>query len=115
MHYRYCMNDIYEWTPKRIISLEYQTHEPQYDTDDLGTILHALHQLGTAKEFLIDGSFVGEITWEEGASADDKFVFDQIADTMKNIEGNSRWAWSNCYDVYVGDKSPTSIDYRTIP
>ena len=112
MTYRYCVSDIYEWTPTQISSFDLETGEPIYTKDALGTIFHYFHEIGYAKEFLIDGYFEGTITWEAGAAADDKDVFDQITATMKSTEGSMRWDLSNCIDTFV---NRSRADYRALP
>lgn len=108
MTYRYCINDIYEWTPTQISRVN--NLELEYVKDDLGYILHTLHRHGYAKEFAMSGSFEGTLTWKAGALIDD--VAQQIKNDLKNIEGFRRWTNSNVFDKFY---SNTHMDYNQIP
>ena len=94
------MNDIYEWTPECIEKINQETFEITMKKDALGTIFHSFHESGLAREFLMDGYFEGTITWDEGASADDEIIMQQIVEGMKNIEGVLRWNKNNSLDLF---------------
>lgn len=83
MKYRYYLSDIYEWIPNGL--------------DDIGTYLYPFHKLGIAKQYLMDGYYEGEITWNTGESACDHDIYYQIMDQMRSILG----AYADCY--YEGD------------
>ena len=91
MRYRYYLNDIYEWVETESI------YEWIKDRDDIGTPLHQFHKFGIAKQYLMDGYYEGEITWNTGESVCDYNVYYQIMDQMRSILG----AYADCY--YEGD------------
>lgn len=99
MKYRYYLNDIYEWTFE--------------DPPDIGNVLLYFHQMGYAKQFLMDGYFEGTITWNAGASACDYDVYSQIMDTLKEIQG-SYWGQYNESESYYAELNK-KISYRKQP
>jgi len=88
MNYRYFFIDIYEW------AIHYEKEKT------LISRLHTFHELGTAREFLINGSFEGTITWEAGETAYYPNIAKQIENTLMNIEGNELWDKSNEYERF---------------
>lgn len=99
MKYRYYLNDIYEWV-----------NEGDFD---IGMILHYFHEMGYAKQFLIDGYFEGTISWQEGSSALDIDVYQQIIDTMHEIQG----PYAGLYDEakeYYNIANRTNTNYRDV-
>lgn len=66
--------------------------------------------MGYAKQFLIDGYFEGIITWTEGASACDYYVYNQIMSTLKDIQG-SYWGQYNESESYY-DELNKNVSYR---
>ena len=105
MKYRYCLNDIYEWT-----------EEP--GELDIGNVLHPFHKAGYAKQFLLDGYWEGTITWKDGQGAYDKNVYNQIIETLRNNIG----LYYESYDMsdeyldacYRLDENKPEFNYRKI-
>lgn len=100
MKYRYYLNDIYEWVNIGRF-------------DDIGTVLHFFHEMGYAKQYLIDGFFEGEITWKEGDSALDKDVYDSIMNTMHEIQGFYAYLYDES-DEYYEKSQVFPFDYRKV-
>lgn len=63
------MNDIYEWTMEE---------EP-----DIGNVLHFFHEMGYAKQFLIDGYVEGTVSWTAGDNIKEKYILDQIISQLR--------------------------------
>lgn len=102
MKYRYYFSDIYEWTVG---------FDPTDDKPDVGVYFHYFHEMGYAKQYLMDGYFEGTITWTEGEAASDFNVYNQIMETMKEIRGVF-WGLGNESDEYY-DKIKGKTSYRS--
>lgn len=91
MTYKYYVKDIYEWAY-------------HYDGEILSQQFHIYHEQGLAQEFLINGQFLGEITWFGGEDAYLKDipsnVKHQIENTLKNHMENEKWSSCNEYDRF---------------
>ena len=74
--------------------------------------MHPLHEFGIAKQYLMDGYYEGEITWNMGESACDYDIYYQIMEQMRTILG----AYADCYyegDNYYSKMSNGIYDYRS--
>lgn len=85
MNYSYSFLDIYEWAY-------------HYDGTMLYRILHSYHEDGWAQEFLMEGKFIGTLTWQAGDDARQMDVVNQIKETLKSKQNPTRWDKSNEYD-----------------
>ena len=90
MKYRYYFKDIYEWAY-------------HYDETLLSYIFHSYHEKGWAQEYLMSGSFEGNLTWKSGETAFNLNVLEQVQTTLKHWEDETRWEKSNEYDRFISD------------
>ena len=90
MKYRYYFKDIYEWAY-------------HYDHDPLSFMFHYYHETGQAQEYLMNGSFEGEITWTAGETGFTPHVLEQVKSTLQKWENDIRWEQSNEYDRFISD------------
>ena len=88
MKYKYYFIDIYEW------AIHYEKKKT------LVSQLHNFHELGVAKEYLINGSFEGTLTWESNNTAYYSDIAKQIENTLKNFQGTESWNKSNEYNRF---------------
>ncbi|NLG03056.1 MAG: hypothetical protein GX567_04390 [Clostridia bacterium] len=66
MKYRYYILDIYEWA----------AHVAEPET--LSQMIHRLHELGEAHQFLIAGYYEGTLHWKKGESTANDYIMQQI-------------------------------------
>ena len=64
-------------------------------------ILHSYHESGLAQEFLMEGKFIGTLTWQAGDDARQMDVVNQIKETLKSKQNPTRWDKSNEYDRWI--------------
>ena len=66
MRYKYYILDVYEWA----------AHAPGSET--LSQMMHRLHEIGVAHQYLITGYYEGTIEWTKGESTASEHVMNQI-------------------------------------
>lgn len=66
MRYKYYILDVYEWA----------AHAP--DSETLSQIMHRLHEIGLAHQYLITGCYEGTIEWTKGDTTASEYVMNQI-------------------------------------
>lgn len=92
MTFRYYIIDIYEWVPG----------------DTLSNVMHELHKVGVAKEYLMNGYFESTIVWHKGERITDnvmKQVYTDMIKTMVNDEIIVTSDFESIIDNIVGDGS----------
>lgn len=66
-------------------------------------MFHYYHETGQAQEYLMNGSFEGEITWTAGETGFTPHVLEQVKSTLQKWENDIRWEQSNEYDRFISD------------
>ena len=105
MTFRYYIIDIYEWVPA--------------PGDTLSNVMHELHKVGVAREYLMNGYFESTINWHKGERITDgvmKQIYTDMVKTMVNDEIITVGSSQSIIDNIVGDGSerPNYNMYRKI-